>query len=177
MGCGPKVAAILTKLSTYKFCLPQGSPCSPVLANLILFDFDSQTENFVKKRGGVYTRTGDDIIISSNNNLINLDQLIISGLKRNGLKINQKKTKRGNPNKSGIKVLGVIFGSGIFVSRKYRREVKAILHNAEKTGLEGQNLTGRYNFRQHLTGRIDFIKMFDPQEGLNLMKKLDSLKN
>lgn len=173
--CSPDVSRILTRLSTYKSCLPQGSPCSPVIANLILFDFDRSMSSYTARRNVRYTRLGDDIIISSNSQLFDINHVVVSGLRRFGLKVNPDKTQKGKPRETGTKVLGVVIGSGISVSRKYRREVRAILHNAQKTGLNPQNRDGRFNMRKHLLGRIVFVEIFNKTEGQYLRKILDNI--
>lgn len=175
--CKPDVARLLTRLSTYKKSLPQGSPCSPVIANLILFDFDMSVNSYAKKRQAHYSRLGDDIIVSSNSELSDIEHVVTLGLRRYGLKINPDKTQKSKPRTSGTKVLGVIIGSGISISRKYRREVRAILHNAEKTGLNIQNQDGRFDMRKHLLGRIGFIEMFNYMEGQKLRKILNDTQN
>lgn len=139
LGCSSNVARLLTRLSTYNSCLPQGSPCSPVIANLMLFDFDVSMDRFTKRRHTRYSRLGDDIILSSNHKLDNPENVISSRLQRFGLRINNSKSQYGSPLVSGLKVLGVVIGSGITISKKYRQEIEAILHNAKKTGLSAQN--------------------------------------
>lgn len=178
--CSPEVAKLLTRLSTYRYCLPQGSPCSPVIANLILFDFDTSMKNYARKRNAKYTRLGDDILLSSNSKLTDAFHVVVKGLQRNGLKINRNKFQLGMPKRSGVKVLGVVIGAGVTgvaISRKYRQEVKAILHNAQKTGLNLQNVDGRFDMRKHLAGRIAFIEMFDPVHGADLRIKLNTIKD
>ncbi len=143
--CASEIAGLLTRLATYKACLPQGSPCSPVIANLILYDFDMSMSGYARGRSAKYTRLGDDILLSSNRRLFDATSVVIEGLWLCGLKINKDKTSVGIPSKSGIKVLGVVVGSGIALARKYRREVEAILYNAQNTGLSGQNREGRFD--------------------------------
>lgn len=177
LNCSPEVASLFTKLSTYRFCLPQGSPCSPVIANLILFDFDTSLAGYAKRQGIEYSRLGDDIILSSNRKILRLEETVVNGLKRIGLKLNIEKSKTGVPIKSGVKVLGVVVGSGISVSKKYRREVMAILYNAKSTGLDAQNLDGRFDMRGYLLGRINFIGIFSSVLAENLKKELEKLKD
>jgi len=43
--------------------IPQGAPLSDLLANLYLFDFDIDIQDYVLARGGVYFRYSDDILI------------------------------------------------------------------------------------------------------------------
>ncbi len=141
----------------------------------MLFDFDVSMERFTKRRYARYSRLGDDIILSSNHKLDNPENVIISRLQRCGLRINNGKSHYGSPSASGIKVLGVVIGSGITVSKKYRQEIEAILHNAKKTGLSAQNRDGRFNIREHLLGRIARVEMYHPVYGAELRNKLKHL--
>lgn len=176
LNCTPKIAEILTQLVTYKAHLPQGSPCSPIIANLVLQDFDVSLENYCRKKNIRYSRFGDDLLISSNFRLKKIQTIVVELLRRKGLKINEQKiVKNISLNKTGVKALGLTLGHKISVPRKYRREVGAILVNARKTGLEAQNRKNRYNFRQHLKGRINLIKMFHQKEGEKLNKMLQGI--
>jgi len=64
LGCDADVAAMLTRLTTYKYQLPQGAPTSPVLANLLLHRLDERMLGLCRKAGFRYTRYFDDITIS-----------------------------------------------------------------------------------------------------------------
>jgi Reverse transcriptase (RNA-dependent DNA polymerase) len=62
--CSPDVTAILVRLTTWQECLPQGSPCSPILAYYSNLDMWADIEGVVleaKLRHSVYA---DDITIS-----------------------------------------------------------------------------------------------------------------
>ena len=45
--------------------LPQGTPMSPMLTNLIMIPFDKNLQDFVQRKGLVYTRYADDILLSA----------------------------------------------------------------------------------------------------------------
>lgn len=66
LGYGVKkdVAILIAELCTYKKSLPQGSPTSPLFANLIFASTDERIFNFCKKRTLTYTRYGDDMSFS-----------------------------------------------------------------------------------------------------------------
>lgn len=66
LGYSPDVAHILTKLTTYKGHLPQGTPTSPTLANLVGLTFDEPILQICKQRNIKYTRYVDDLWFSSN---------------------------------------------------------------------------------------------------------------
>ena len=64
MGCSPNVSSYMTKLVTYKQCLPQGAPTSPTVLNLLLHVYDRKIFDYCSKRGVAVSRYVDDISIS-----------------------------------------------------------------------------------------------------------------
>ena len=95
---------------------------------------------YLEKKQARYSRVGDDMLISSNHLLHDVERVVTVGLKKSGLKTNKRKQNiNTHPTQSGEKVLGVVIGGTISIARDYRRLVKAILHNAAKTGLAAQN--------------------------------------
>ena len=67
MECSPDVAVVLSKIVTDKGCLPQGSPCSPILAYLCYVDMWTEISELVDGANcklGVYA---DDLTISGDN--------------------------------------------------------------------------------------------------------------
>lgn len=62
--CSPDVTAVLVRLTTLDGCLPQGSPCSPILAyfsNRLMWD---EIANMVQRAGCRISIYADDITIS-----------------------------------------------------------------------------------------------------------------
>jgi len=64
-GFSPSVSRILTKLTTYKKSLPQGAPCSNVIANLVFLPTAEKLCEFANEHGLVYTNYLDDQSFSS----------------------------------------------------------------------------------------------------------------
>lgn len=62
----PKVAACIAKACTLDDVLPQGSPSSPVITNLICAKMDSQLTKLAKAFKCRYSRYADDITFSFN---------------------------------------------------------------------------------------------------------------
>ena len=62
--CSPDVTAILVRLTTLQQCLPQGSPCSPILAYFSNLDLWSDIEQSVTQAGLKHSIYADDITIS-----------------------------------------------------------------------------------------------------------------
>lgn len=62
--CSPDVTAILVHLTTWQQCLPQGSPCSPILAYFSNLDMWLEIEQSVGRAGLKHSVYADDITIS-----------------------------------------------------------------------------------------------------------------
>lgn len=91
MECSPDVTAILVHVATWQQCLPQGSPCSPILAyfsNLTLWE---EIERAVTGAGLRHSLYADDITISG----AVIRKEVIWGIKqsihRHGLRIKAEK--------------------------------------------------------------------------------------
>jgi RNA-directed DNA polymerase len=64
LDCSPKVAALLTKLTTFERHLPQGAPTSTLLANLVLFSIDRPIRDACQRHGVIYSTWVDDLAFS-----------------------------------------------------------------------------------------------------------------
>ena len=62
--CPPDVTAILVHLTTWQQCLPQGSPCSPIIAYFSNLDLWGEIEQSVTQAGLKHSVYADDITIS-----------------------------------------------------------------------------------------------------------------
>src|SRR5262249_33907963 len=61
----PKVATIIAQIACHENQLPQGSPCSPIVSNLIGHLLDSRLARFAKIHKCTYSRYADDITFST----------------------------------------------------------------------------------------------------------------
>ncbi len=76
--------------------------------------------------------------------------------------VNEKKTRVLKP-AARQSVTGVVVNAHPASSRELRRRMRAIVHNAAKSGLAAQNRKGRPDFRAWVGGMISFIGMLNPQ--------------
>jgi hypothetical protein len=58
------------------------------------------------------------------------------------------------------------------IGRTEVRELRAILHNCAKHGLDSQNRENHPNFAAYLQGRVAFVSMVDPDRGAQLRESL-----
>jgi retron-type reverse transcriptase len=96
LGCSPKIAGILTRLTTFERHLPQGAPTSSLLANLVLFSIDRSIRNACAERGVTYSTWVDDIAFSGKN-ARDLVPTVVAILHAAGFSISHKKLKVMGP--------------------------------------------------------------------------------
>jgi len=159
--------------------LPQGACTSPVISNLISRHLDQRLTGMAKKLGWTYTRYADDITFSFKGS----DPAIGYVLARirhiaddEGFAVNEKKT-RVLHNHARQSVTGVVVNDQLGVKRKTVRELRAILHNAKKTGLEAQNRDGIPNFADWLGGMISYVEMVNPKHGASLRRQFMEIQS
>ncbi len=99
------VAGWLTKLTTWKGELPQGTPTSPLLANLIFSQADSYLIELSNDNSLTYTRYVDDLTFSAPRDFKHLVPKILESIQKIGFKINFRKTHyQGQQLITGIEV-------------------------------------------------------------------------
>jgi RNA-directed DNA polymerase len=89
----PEVARLLTCLTTYKGHLPQGTPTSSHLANMVFLEVDKKIERYCSEKGITYTRYIDDITLSAPFDFKNMLDVIIDFINQAGFKISSRKTQ------------------------------------------------------------------------------------
>ncbi len=132
-GFEKNAASLLAKIVTYEDVLPQGACTSPIISNLYLFDFDALMSEYAKSKNLTYTRYADDLTVSGDDRdaIQTVINKISAELVRHGLKINQKKTRIANRG-GQQRVTGVVVNEKALPPRKFRRKIRAMIHNASK---------------------------------------------
>jgi RNA-directed DNA polymerase len=101
----PHFSHWLTKLTTWKFELPQGTPTSTHIANLVFLETDLQLIELCQKHEIIYTRYVDDLTFSSQKDFRPLLNDILNIVTSNGFKLSYRKTKySGKQTVTGINV-------------------------------------------------------------------------
>ena len=143
-----KIATILAQIACYENALPQGSPCSPVVSNLIAHVLDMYCVGLAAKVGCTYSRYADDLTFSTNKKVFPAEIAVpsatethlwhpgaeLAGLvKRAGFLINPRKT-RMQYRDSRQEVTGLVVNKKINVRSEYRHNVRAMVHSLLTTG-------------------------------------------
>ncbi len=191
------LAFLLASLCTHPFevngeiknVLPQGSPTSPTITNILCKKLDRRLTGLAKRYGAKYTRYADDITFSSPQNIYN-DEDFIKELERiigedNILNISGRKIEIGpqlifNTDKTRLQksahrqeVTGLIVNDKVNVRKRYVKQIRMWLYYWEKYGYEkaqqifikdyiedkGHVKKGKPNLIYVLDGKLEFLKM------------------
>ncbi len=170
-----KLAFLIARLCCKDGRLPQGSPTSPVLSNIVCQQLDRRLNGLAKSANCRFTRYADDITFSANKDVFNqkfkteLERIITE----QHFAINQKKTRL-----QGLgyrqEVTGLIVNEKVNVTKRYIGEIRAMLNNWDKKGYEAaeQRFLEVYipakshtkegnkpNFKDVLWGKLQFLSM------------------
>lgn len=152
----PKVATLIAQIACFENSLPQGSPCSPVISNLIGHVLDIHLVKLASQCGCTYSRYADDLTFSTNDkqfpksiavpNEANLHQWsagveLLHLIRASGFSLNEAKSRMQYRN-SRQEVTGLVVNQIINVRSEYRRTARAMVHSLLKTG--------EYYFPRHI---------------------------
>jgi retron-type reverse transcriptase len=158
--------------------LPQGACTSPALSNLIGRRLDARLSGIATKLGWVYTRYADDLTLSAVGEATKSTAYLLARIRHiadaENFVVNEKKTRVQRPN-TAQRVTGIVVNKHPNVPRKLARRMRAILHNAKKTGLAAQNRTDEPHFESWVGGMISYIRMVNPERGQKLRDALEKL--
>lgn len=167
-------------IATYRNGIPQGSPLSPLISNLVMFEFDHlinkelhKQQSYYSKTMIIYTRYCDNLTFSSYNpiNLNRIKTLIKSILaaRAENVRLNEKKTKYLKTNRRTY-VTGV----------KLNREQRATYGHEKKDKLKRDLFhlfmmykEGNKDIQQarETIGHLSYMQRIEPAYTKNLIKK------
>ena len=158
--------------------LPQGSPCSPALANLCAYRLDMRLSALAQSLGGSYSRYADDLAFSGGPAFArSADRFHIQVAAialEEGFRVNTRKTRLM---RAGMRqrVTGVVVNSHPNIARDEYDKLKATLTNCVRHGPASQNREGHPDFRAYLAGKISYVKMVNAQRAGRLQDLLEAI--
>jgi len=183
------LAFLLASLCTHSFeidgtqqiVLPQGSPTSPTITNILCGKLDHRLSGLAKRFGAKYSRYADDITFSSDHNIYNKpdfrNELTRIIEENQNLKINPDKTRM---QKTGYRqeTTGLIVNEKVNVTRRYVKQIRMYLYYWEKYGYEkaeqifkkdystdkGLNKKKSSRLLNVIDGKLEFLKMVKGSE-------------
>ncbi|MDP2188796.1 MAG: reverse transcriptase family protein [Sphingobacteriaceae bacterium] len=162
-----QVAIALSLLSTYQGHLPTGAPSSPVLSNWVCLELDQALEVHCACLGMTYTRYADDLTFSRDVPFSRAEvEALVALIEQHDFKINRRKMRLTGPNRQQ-QVTGVVVNERLSIDRRQLKKIRAMLHDAEKSGLEkatdrhlgksGSALVQQQHFVAKLQGNVAWV--------------------
>lgn len=178
IGYTTEVSHLLTQLCTNgKNKLPQGSPASPALSNLVCLKLDKRLSKLAEKNNFTYTRYADDITFSGAKVIKYSLPMIYKIIVEENFIVNEKKT-RLHYNFQRQEVTGLIVNKKVSITKKLRKELENAIYYCKKYGvISHMEKIGcnRSFYKEHLYGIAYFVKMISPEEGQGYLNKLDQI--
>lgn len=144
----PNVATVIAQIACHENKLPQGSPCSPTISNLIGHVLDILLVRLATETGCTYTRYADDLTFSTNKLVFPAsisrkiagnghDWTVGSELNRlvlkSGFRFNEAKTRMQYRDSQQV-VTGLTVNRKINSSKEYRCKTRAMVHSLINKG-------------------------------------------
>lgn len=158
--------------------LPQGSPTSPALANLVAFGLDRRLSGYAAAVGLTYTRYADDLTFSGqfrhSAHVGSFARAVARIVTAEGFRINEAKTRwRGRHERQTV--TGVVVNEHPAIARDEVDRLRAVLHDCRRSGPAAANRAGHPDFRAHLLGRIGWVASVHPARGARLREQFDGI--
>lgn len=178
LGVDSRVSEIITRICCLSGSLPQGSPASPTISNMICFRMDKALQDFAKNNKSIYTRYADDLTFSFHQPPVAffestlpvagrfspdaLKKSFLEAFSDNGFDLNPDKCHYADRNSRRI-VTGIKVNEFLNIERTYYRNIRAIFYHIEKHGVPATeaNLLGKHGngakLANHLHGKIEWL--------------------
>ena len=158
--------------------LPQGSPTSPALANLVAYRFDARPSGLAAAAGAVFTRYADDLVFSGDDafarSVYRFSTHVAAIALEEGFAVQHRKTRIM---RQGVRqqAAGVVINQTINIQRDDYDRLKAILCNCVNRGPSEQNRSNVADLRAHLSGRVAHAARLNPQHGERLIRLFERI--
>lgn len=180
----PETATVIAHLATVDGKLPQGSPCSPVISNMICASLDTQLRTLAKRHKASYTRYADDITFSfyvpmqylpkdivvlgskdgsNTHHTVSVGIVLGEIISKKGFTINPKKVRLQRRDEKQV-VTGLVVNQKVNTDRRYVRTTSAMIHSLSTLGVDNANLIYKAKspdasaeLSGHVFGRLLFI--------------------
>lgn len=168
------------KMGTF---LPQGSPVSPILSNMVCRYMDKELKKMADIHGFRYSRYADDITFSGSTD-ISKNQAFLSEVHRIlsnwGFNINASKTRIQRYTRRQI-VTGLVVNRKINLRKRYIKEIRSIVHIWNKYGIDEavecyskrHGVVTNKCFKQLIRGKINYIKMIVGRSNSTIIQMIE----
>jgi retron-type reverse transcriptase len=159
--------------------LPQASPASPALTNLLCRRLDRRLTQMAQSLGFVYTRYADDLTFSASGDslrhICNILRRTESIVAHEGFNINEQKTRILRKNRQQ-EVTGIVVNTHPNISKETLKRFRATLYQIEKDGIEGKRWGNSTDVIAAIGGFANFVAMVHPEKGAKLQQQVRLIK-
>lgn len=161
--------------------LPQGSPASPAITNILCRRFDARMFGMARQLGFTYTRYADDVTFSANGDAVAKYKTLLWRAKaiihEEGFTIHPEKLRIMRYG-SRQEVTGLIVNKQLGIPREDLRRFRAVLCQVEQDGPVGKRWHGDgHNILAVLGGYVNFIRMVSPEKAALLFDRVAALQS
>ena len=175
------VAMILTQLTTYKGCVPQGASTSSYISNLIFWDKEPQLEDQLQRQGFQYSRFVDDITISSDKFMSKQEQESLTAkvygmLHTIEVRPNRSKRKvQTRTKKMTVHELNINSGRPT-LSKQNRAKIRAAVKECEDLARFDRSSEEYKHLYQSVNGRVAVMSRLHPNEAKKYRERLQEIR-
>ena len=183
-----EVATCLAQICCKDNELPQGSPASPSISNIICRRFDRELLELARAAKCSVSRYADDVCFSTNMKHISPSLAafvpsfgyvpaakLLAVFSRNGFKLKESKFRVAGSRDQKL-VTGLVVNKGVSIPRRWKRQLRSALHVATRYGVaKSQDITqswapsfyrnGSSDFEQAIRGKIRYVHWVDRVAG------------
>lgn len=161
-----------------------GAPSSPILSNILMYDFDESIFQYAISEKIIYTRYADDLTFSAKragffSNCIKTVRKNIKNLNGMRLSINEEKTVFIMPRYSRT-VTGLTLANDgrVTIGREKKRYISACVHKALQENLNDEDLKRLSGYLAYIISvEPDFIEKLELRYGKDIILKIKSYGN
>jgi len=172
LGYNSRIGTILTNICTYKKFLPQGSPCSPKLANLVTWRLDLRIQGYVGRRGINYTRYADDLTFSSLSpaKVVKILPMVKHIIQNENFEVNNSKTRIAGSSRAKVVTGLVISDDSIGIGKQKYKKLRSKIHHLTLPEEQGNN-----KLLYEVCGWISYLNSVDQKRLFKAKKFIQEL--
>ena len=164
----PQVRGLLTSLCCLRGRLPQGSPASPAISNLVMRPFDEHMGLWCRERNIRYSRYCDDMTFSGSFDAGEVIRKVSGFLSERGMRLNWKKTGVYGKN-CRQEVTGLTVNEKVQLPKELRRQLRMECYYCRRFGTESHmerlglaESESEEHFLMRLLGRLEYALSVSP---------------
>jgi RNA-directed DNA polymerase len=172
LNCSTRIAAMLTRLTTFRGYLPQGAPTSTLLANFVLSSSDCGITAACEAAGIRYSSWVDDLAFSGLN-AREIVPSVVSALIQAGFRLSHQKIKvMGTGDRKTLNKL--VLSKFVSVERAYMSRIRAGIYNLRAGKVPNSEVAA---YVRGLEGSINYVNLMQPQKAAKFRSQLKAAQS